>query len=520
MVKRLIYQYLLKAILLAVIVLVLYGVLSGTALATILVLFVALRVTTLVGEAFQKAVRPEKWDAMLNGLTRIYEKMTPEQRIRRAAAMKLDTHLSATELARAQVSKMIQKNKTSRGKRELCAETFGVVAFAILFPLDIALYTRDFFSIRTPQGWEGTIVAAVCVVLYLWPHIGLKSPDYSDIRVWYWILPFALGLLALNYAIQTRHPYLNPLNPDHNRLAAEKVLSLKNNIVAGRNADWVIQYAHQLDEKGELEQAIHFYREGVRLDPSNRAAYARLTTLEALMAGDHAEVEDKLAVNAMAPYWTADGPLVIPPRHSINLDLENVQGCTVVVVPIGDVSNEVLNSTGFVINKELGLPTYISPDSVPLPPYTRLRGLETGPQWNVLSIVQAFTNSVKMFPAAPVKYVLITPVDIYMNDANYVFSATYPWGAIISSARFGGQNNDGLLLRRRTAKDALGALIKSFGIPASPDQNCVTSYTQNLPEFDAKGNRPNAETMELFQQALADLNQKWQNHRAIQRLSN
>ena len=66
----------------------------------------------------------------------------------------------------------------------------------------------------------------------------------------------------MNHAIETRHPYLNPFNPDHNRLAAERVLALKNNVVAGRNADWVLRYARQLDERGDTQQAIHFYREG------------------------------------------------------------------------------------------------------------------------------------------------------------------------------------------------------------------------------------------------------------------
>ena len=34
----------------------------------------------------------------------------------------------------------------------------------------------------------------------------------------------------MNHAIGTRHPYLNPFDLNHNRLAAERVLSLKNNI--------------------------------------------------------------------------------------------------------------------------------------------------------------------------------------------------------------------------------------------------------------------------------------------------
>ena len=77
-----------------------------------------------------------------------------------------------------------------------------------------------------------------------------------------------------------------------------------------------------------------------------------------------------------------------------------------------------------------------------------------------------------------------------------------------------GRAQEGDLVRLRTAKQALCALLKSFKVPMSPDRNCVTSYTRNLDEFDAKGNRPNAETLTLFRQAVADMNAEWQNRAA------
>jgi predicted Zn-dependent protease len=166
-----------------------------------------------------------------------------------------------------------------------------------------------------------------------------------------------------------------------------------------------------------------------------------------------------------------------------------------------------------VIHNELDLPVFVSPDSVPLPPHTRVRGLATGPQWDEAAMVRAFTNAIKAFPNAPIKYLLVTPVDIYTGDVNYVFSTTYEWGGMVSYARFGGENTGDFLLRHRTAKQSLCALLKSFNVPASGDHNCVTSYTRNLVEFDAKGNRPDDETKKLFRHAVADLNQAWQNHK-------
>jgi len=60
--------------------------------------------------------------------------------------------------------------------------------------------------------------------------------------------------------------------------------------------------------------------------------------------------------------------------------------------------------------------------------------------------------------------------------------------------------------------EALGVI--AFAIPASTDRDCVTSYVRDLQEFDAKGNRPDAETMKLFQQAVSVMNQRWQNYKA------
>jgi predicted Zn-dependent protease len=472
MLKGFLYHHLLWAILVLLIILVLYGVVPVMHLAAILLFFVMLRILTLMGES-----RRESFSG-------------------------------------PQMSLPVRSGNPPRPKRELCAEALGVIAFAFVIPLDIALYTRDFFSVRTSLGWEGTVVAALCVLFYLWPHFGLKSPDLSDVRIWWWTLPFFFGFLALFYAIEVRHPYLNPLNPDRDRLAAEKILSLKDNVLAGRYADWVVRYARQLDAQWKFQQAIHFYQEGVRLNPTNRAAYERLSALEAKVSGKPVAVQSKPAINPSAPYWTADKPIINLPRHSINSDLENVWGCTVVIVAVGDVPDKMLDSVGTVIHDELGLPVCVAPDSVPLPPYTRRRGLATDPQWDETSIFQAFSNAVPALPPAPIKYVLITPADIYWNDDNYVFSISSSWGAVVSYARFGGGNTSDYLLRQRTAKQTLGALIKSFGVPASTDRNCVTSYTQDLEEFDAKGNRPNAETMRLFQEAVAAANQRWQNHRA------
>jgi predicted Zn-dependent protease len=258
----------------------------------------------------------------------------------------------------------------------------------------------------------------------------------------------------------------------------------------------VLRYARELDQRGDTASAIHFYREGLRLDANNHQAAMRLAQLESQSG---ATVESQTIPSSSAPYWTAASPVTKSPRQRIDSGLERVEGCTVVIVPVGDVSGNLLDTVGYVIHNELNLPVCISPDPVPIPPYTRKRGLATEPQWDVDSLIRAFTNATPVLPRAPIKFLLITTADIYIQDANYVFSSSGRWGAVLSSARFAAPDGDFFVLQQRTAKQALCAVLKSFDIPASTDRDCVTSYVRDLQEFDAKGNRPDAGTMKLFQ---------------------
>jgi hypothetical protein len=491
MIRNILHKYLLEAILLALIALILYGVFSATKLAIILIVFVVLRWISLGAEALRSRVPAGQRETVSGVFVKDYESLAEE----------------------TQTAGAVRSYAPPRAKLELSAEALGVVAFAVLIPLDIALFTRQIFSLRSGQGWEGAALALLCVGLYAWPRRWLKSPDHSSFRILWWGIPFALALVFLDRGIEIRHPYLNPFNPGRDRLAAERVLSLKNNVMAGQYADWVLRYARELDEQGEQQKAIYYYRAALRLDANNRTAYARLTALESLSSGNAVANAENLVVTPSTPYWTTDNPVTQLARRRIDKQLEDVEGCTILIVPVGKVSAGLLDAVGCVIHHELDLPVYVSVDSVPLPPYTRVPGLAIGPQWDEASLVQVFTNAMKPFPDAPVKYILITPVDIYIPDANYVFSTTYIWGAVVSSARFGTLEVDDDLCRYRTAKQALCALLKSFNVPASPDRNDVTSYTRSLDEFDAKGNRPDAETLAIFHRAVSDLNSKWRNRK-------
>jgi hypothetical protein len=504
MIKGLLYKYLLKALVIALLGLILFGVVPG--LTTLLLLFVGLRFTYLAAEAVRKPLASQQREAMLDRWTRQHEKFQSQ----RLSIHNNPLKLSARQLAEKQVNRVVQGYVAPRPKRELAAEALGVTAFALLIPLAVALYTRDFFSLRMAQGWVGAGVVALCLGLYAWPHRAFKSPEFSDIRILWWIIPFVVAFPLLTHAIHTRHPYLDPFNPDHDRLAAERVLALKNNVVAGQYADWVVRYARQLDQRGDSQSAIHFYREGLRLDANDHKTYARLAALESPSSTNLTGAVATLEAASRAPYWTDAQPIIPPPRGQIDSQLEKVAGCTVVIVPVGKVSDELLDAIGHVIHRELDLPVLISTNVVPVPPHTRVRGLVTGPQWDHGALLQAFTNSTSYFPHAPIRYLLVTPVDIYIEDANYVVSASYPWGAVLSSFRNEMMGGGESLLRQRTAKQGLCAVLKSFNLQASPDRNDVTSYARSPEEFDAKGNRPDSETLKMFHDAIASVNDGWQ----------
>jgi len=53
----------------------------------------------------------------------------------------------------------------------------------------------------------------------------------------WWRIPFVVAFPLLIHAVHVRHPYLDPFNADHERFKAERVLALKNNLVAGHHAD-------------------------------------------------------------------------------------------------------------------------------------------------------------------------------------------------------------------------------------------------------------------------------------------
>lgn len=510
MIRHVLFQHLFKWLLILLIGLVLFGIFPGKGLAIVLGLIVALRLFSIVAEAIRKPVTIEAWHALTDSLAAAYESIDPRARVADAARFGLPIDASPRALAEAAVIRQARRYAPPRGWRELAAETLGLITFAGLIPADIALYTCDFFSFRMSYGWIGAAVVTTSLALYAWPHLWARTAGWNWGRALWWALPFPVATVLFIAGIAIRHPYLNPFHPEHTRLAAERVLALRNNIVAGNHADWVLRHARECERRGDLKRAAFLYREGLRLSPNEREATDRLAALEPTRSGPQVSAPARARTAAAPPIWPTRQSVDRLPRCHVGPQLTNLETLTVVIVPVGDVPDRVPDTVGHIIRLELDLPACVSAETVPLPPHDRVRGLLVGKQWDPMTLFGAFRRAFPSLPPAPVKYLLLTPADIYTEGANYIFSVSWDIGALVGLARFGDLGGDDPMLRHRAAKQSLCALLKSFGAPISPDRNCVTSYCHSLAEFDAKGDHPSAATLAIFEQARAQLNGQWQ----------
>jgi hypothetical protein len=507
MLARAILPYLFKIALLALIGLLCFGNIPAEDLLRVVGAFIAVRLALLVIEAFQRPIPEERWEELISKLTSDYENLPETDLQTHAKSLKLDSRpTSPADLARAEIALARRRYVPPRPRLELLAEFLGLLAFILLFPADIALAIRPFFSLDRGEETSGVLVLAACLALYGLPLIRRALFRRSLPRILWWATPFFPALLVLLLLITTKHPYLNPLNPEHHRLAAERIVAISqlgNNVVAAGHVDWIFRYAHDLEARGDAAQAAGWYERGLQLAPDRADARLRLTALRPA-----ASPEAGPAIDTYAPLWPHDITFPEVPRCKIDSAL-HVDACTIVIVSLGDIPEVLIAALAYSIHRELGLPVLAADAPLPAPTASRNHGLLVGDQWNTSDLDDTFRHAYA-FPAAPIKYLLVTDHDIYADGTNYVFSASFSWGAVLSAARFVGLSPDDTpLIVARTTKQALCALIKSFGVPASSDRACVTSYVRGPDEFDRKGNRPTAETLALLRAAIIDCNHTW-----------
>jgi hypothetical protein len=428
---------------------------------------------------------------------------------------------SPDSLARAVVTMAQREYVAPRNRRELGCEAVGLVTYAALLPIVAVLLSRDFVTVGGLEGWVGLSAVLLCVGLYCWPLTWNRTRLFSNARRYWWTLPTLPALALIYYGITVLHPYLDPSRPDRVKLAAEKVLSLHSNVEASRRPGWVFAYARQLEGQGDTEEARHYYRAGLRLDPTNEEAQARLAALDGeefvLTADPRIDQRNPLTPDELAklPLWRDRAVAARLERRPISPELSELNEVTAVIVPVGNVPDWLVDAIGAIIRWELGFPAIAASEAVRLPLHTRVRGVIIGRQWDHNALAREFFHQFLFDESfvSPTRWVLITDADIYSNNSNFLFSHNHPWGVVASYARFGDPEDDRNLMIQRMGKNVLSGLVKSFGVPISTDPNCVTSYTKGLGEFDAKGNRPNLRSLLLFREQLVARNRAWAKYR-------
>jgi predicted Zn-dependent protease len=404
--------------------------------------------------------------------------------------------------------------RNHRSRLEQTIECAGLLAFCLLTPSVWVLYTHEIASLHTYQSWPAVVVTLLGLILYLLPF-AVSSPGAPLRHIW-WGLPLLPAAMLLIAGIQLRHPYLNPVNPDHVKLAAERVLALDDGILAGRHYEWVTAYANMLDEHGSPDQAIRFYLDSLRLNPNQEDVRKRLAALSPEI-GRNKYLSDTSAPNSPHdPYWVP-GHMIAPlPRCELDKYMEEITRTTIVIMRAGKlISDSLVDAVGDVIARELDIPVCTVPQPIPLPPHTRVRGLVVGRQWEVYSLVDAVKDYTSPLPQAPLRFLILTSADIYKGEANFVFAVSWLNGAaLVSIARFGDLVKEQHLVEYRTAKQSLSSIMKSFGVPASTDVNSVLSYAQSVEEHDRKGNRASAEAMVIFRENLRALDAEWNAYRS------
>jgi predicted Zn-dependent protease len=397
---------------------------------------------------------------------------------------------------------VFNKQLSSSGKRTHLKELAGLFGWVLLMPLSVGLLTEPFFAVGLPWSWSALWVVLLGLGVYYLPTLlNRRRIGVFSMRTLLWVVPAPIFLVSALVLIELRHPYLKTWEPDRYALAVERIFALDSIVLAGRHAHWVQSYAEELDEQGERDAAIHYYREALLLDTQLKLARERL-----LEWGEITDVEE----GSFSSRW-ADSDTQLEQLSYVTIDssLAELAEFTVIIVPIGDVHEGILLAIANAIQTELDVPTVIADIEITLPRHDRRRGLSVGPQWKFSTIGESFVGAVSEWPQAPLRYLVVTPVDIYAPRTNFIFSVSFDWGGVMGLARYGNPSTDNELVAERASKQAVSTIIKSFPITPSRSRDCVTAYTRTIEEFDAKSKHPSADILQAFRHYVNEANRDW-----------
>lgn len=154
----------------------------------------------------------------------------------------------------------------------ILADGLGLLGLMVVVPIFILMSHEDFFTFRQPLTRPYLILYAFVVGIYGFPLVPLfrRSPAFAFIV---WLVPFLAYSKGLEDLARKKHPYWHPGVPGWRRLAAEKVLSLKDKQLAAQHADWVVSYASSLADSRNKQAAMYLCQQALDLEP--KLDYAR-----------------------------------------------------------------------------------------------------------------------------------------------------------------------------------------------------------------------------------------------------
>lgn len=479
----------------ALLVVVLYGWVERRQVWTVLVVGILWRWLVLFQEHRKPVMTEASWQnlrqAMIQRQKALLEASTETQA---EAASKIDDE------ADDHLAILKKHYQPPRPRDVLMAEALALPVFLLALPVLMLMTASDFFTFSRGFRWQDMMAVASCAVLFALPHLRFFRAVPAFVTKAWWLAPVFLVPLAILGLVRDKHPYWNPFHPDQHRLAAEKVLSLQDWVLAADHAEWLLTHAEDLAGQGKTTEAKELCAKAMQMQPSSARGSRLLVRLGGKLP-DAAPENDPLS-----PYLPDGTPIPRAERCLLETAHGTLPDCTIVLVPVGDVPEQDLDFVAEVLRRETGMPAKVYEKKLPLPEPTRKPGLLSSPQWHLDSIVMSVLPEINgRRVRGPLKILVVTSADIYRESANYIFAAGYPWGGVISEARFTFGGNP-WLTRHRLAKQCYSILIKSFDIAPSTDQRCVTSYPNGLAAFDAKGNRPLPEVRQQFLEKLAALN--------------
>jgi predicted Zn-dependent protease len=387
-------------------------------------------------------------------------------------------------------------------RRDLALEALSLFVVIPSGMLLVLMLTSPIVSFSGVARWSIVLSLASAISIHFFPSLIDKTKSLP--RIYCRMAVAGIMLVITGGVLLLKHDYLIKTGLEKRRIIAEKVWNLGVNIPASRYADALFDYADDLTSEGRLADAVTVYERGLSLDPHNLPARQKLSVISAKLGipGAHAEIPPEQNIKSRSAMLWVRSENVTP---AARLPQPPPSGFSIVLVPVGEVSDRLIDRLAAELKARSELPVYRYGSPVSLPPPDRTFGLIGSRQWHPRSIGAKVLDTHP--PGGAQQYIVVTPNDLFIDGSNYVFGTSAGLHGFTSYARFHSSDlspaEDDLLIDR-LAKQVLSTSIKGFGI-ISKTTDCVTTFCRDLREFDLKSQVPSSETRKEYLNAISIL---------------